>query len=357
ISGLAMADPNALQKDLFRAAKIEADVSGMNLLKKRMQLDRVQVTDASQGDPRTTPGHIIGPPPEPTPETKPDGDTKTIDDYIRSAKEWKERLAQVRRWLEKVSGSKEEKEGQQKDETLQERLEREIREKGYARVQASHLIEGAPTLTITELLAEKVRVTGLEGETLDIVGHNLSTHPRLLGKSPEISIKSSRDTLGFATRIGDFGSGETNNNLSFHYRGLPADKVAQELKVGGSAPFQGGTIDLNAQGNWTSRGGVTVELPLQVILRNTTFSLAGMQPTKVDNLTVPIGIKGPIDNPRIMVDQKALSTALTQAGISKAKEELKNRVQEQVGEKVGDKLPSEAQGLLKGILGGKEKKK
>jgi uncharacterized protein (TIGR03546 family) len=99
VKGLAMADPNALDTDLFRAEAIEADLSARNLLRKRMQLDRVEISGARSGEKRSTPGHLVGPPPEPTPAPEPTGDAKTIDDYLKEARVWKERLAQARRWL------------------------------------------------------------------------------------------------------------------------------------------------------------------------------------------------------------------------------------------------------------------
>ena len=52
LTGLAMADPNALDTDLFRAATIQADVSAADLLRKRLALDDVVVSGAYTGAPR-----------------------------------------------------------------------------------------------------------------------------------------------------------------------------------------------------------------------------------------------------------------------------------------------------------------
>ena len=46
VTGLAVADPNALDTDLFRASTIEADVSATNLLRKRLKIDRIVMSDA-----------------------------------------------------------------------------------------------------------------------------------------------------------------------------------------------------------------------------------------------------------------------------------------------------------------------
>ena len=54
---------------------------------------------------------------------------------MKDAEKWKERLAQARDWLKKLSSSP-------KDAVA---LEEEIRQAGYAKVIARHLIEGAPS--------------------------------------------------------------------------------------------------------------------------------------------------------------------------------------------------------------------
>lgn len=351
LTSLAMADPNALDTDLFRAAKLEGNVSGLNLLRKRLQLDRVVMADASHGEKRKSPGHLVGKPPRPTEDKTPLPNAKTIEDFIRNAKVWKERLAQFRRWLEKISGPEAEKSGRpgEKEETLPERLAREIRDQGYARVRANHLIEGAPTFTISELLAHKVRLAQLPGETLDITARNLSTHPHLLGQAPQVAIKSSAHTLGLETRLGEFdATNRTENALDFFYRGLPTERVAKNLNVGGKTPIQGGTIDIAARGAFSTLGGIYVNMPLQITLHDCTLSVAGAQSTKVDQFALSIGLRGPLDNPRLVIDEKNLAAALAKAGLAKAAEELKGRAQEKIGEKLG-------KGLLDGVLGGEKK--
>jgi uncharacterized protein (TIGR03546 family) len=356
LTGLAMADPNALETDLFRAAKLEADVSGASLLRKRLQLDRLVVSDGSSGLQRRAPGHLVGRPPEPV-ELPPseDPEVKTLEDYLRDAKVWKERLAQARRWMEKMSGPEAEVEPEERKETLRERLEREVREKGYARVRADHLIEGSPTFTITELIAEKVRVSGMEGETIDINGKNLSTHPGLLRRTPEIKVTSSANTLDFMASLGQFDTNAANNVLSFNYRGLPTEKVAGDLKLGGTQPLQGGTIDLAANGQWTTKHGVWVDLPLQITLRDVTLALPELSPTKVDQLLIPVGVTGPLDNPRLRVDQKLLTEALVKAGASKIADELKGKATEAIGKEIDKNVGKTGRDLLRGILGGEKK--
>jgi hypothetical protein len=231
LNGIAAADPNALDTDIFRAEKIEADISGANLLRKRLQLDRVVVTGATSGEQRKIPGRrTVAAPKTSAPIPVPIPDTKSIGDYFENAKVWRERLAQAKKWMDKISGPPSDESADFGQETFEERLQRIAEAQGYASLNASHLIEGAPTFLISELQANKVTVSQLPGEVLSIVANNLSTQPSLATGSPKISITSSSDKVTFEADFGGISAGGGDNALSFHYRGLPVDQVMGSLK-------------------------------------------------------------------------------------------------------------------------------
>lgn len=363
LSGLAMADPNALSTDVFRAASLEADISGADLLTKRLALDSVVISEASSGAARSTPGKLIGATPKPAPPPTTGDDEKTIDDYIAQAEKWKERLSQARRWLEKM-GEKQKSDDdatpEERKETLRERLAREVREKGYARVTAGHLIDGAPTFLITSLQAQGVNVAQLEGETLDIEGANLSTHPHLVEGAPRLTVTSRSGNLGGDVALGGASAGGGPSILKLDYKGLDADTVGQQLTVLGDPPMQGGTIDIAIDGSWGEAGVGYVDLPMQVTLRDTTLTLPTTgQSTDVDTFVLPIGLRGPIDNPAIKIDDQALTDALVKAGAS----ELASRAQDEAQKAIDDALGDEAKEVadqvkkgLGGLLGGDKKK-
>jgi uncharacterized protein (TIGR03546 family) len=352
ILDLAMADPNALDTDLLRAAKIEAAINSADLLRKRLQLDRVLISDAIHGEKRAIAGRATAKPREDrsgsstrVPEWP---DAKTLEDYFRNAGEWKDRLAQVRRWIENMSGA--DAAGNSTPdagaETWRERLEREAREKGYARVRAEHLIEQSPTLTIGELIAEKMRVPHLPGETIDLRMENISTHPRLLQKTPRVIVRSSADTLGFEAALGAIDGAKSDHILNFHYRGLATDSIAQHLRVAGQTPVQGGTMDVRVQGTLQSGAGAFVDLPLSVTLHNATFSLPQMNAQKVGQFTMPIAVRGPLDNPRIRIDDKHLADSLVKAGVSKATARITEKAREEIGSRIGEEKKSLVEGLF-----------
>ncbi len=358
ITGLAIADATALDTDILRAAKLEADVGAADLLRKRLRLDRLVISDASHGEKRSTPGKHIGNPPkisEPPPAKE--GDAKTMDDYLSQAKEWKAKLAKLKEWMEKLSGPKKEGEGAEapKGETLEERLRRQVEQLGYANVRADHLLTKSPLFIIGELLAEKVRVVQLPDETLDIKARNLSTHPWLVAEDKDIVITSSKDSVGARILLGGSTTNTAGNAFDFHYRGLATDAVASGIKFGGKTPISGGTMDIFAKGTWKNEGGMVVDLPLAVTLKNAKITVPGGGETTLESLNIPIGIEGPLDNPRIKVESKAFANVLAQAGMQKAKDLIKDKAGAEIEKALGGKLPGGAKSLLDGFLGGKKK--
>lgn len=347
LTGLAVADPNALGTDLFRAATLEADVSGVNLPRKRLQLDRVIVADATSGEPRRVPGRRLPGASKPRePITWPDAET--LEDYLANAQVWRERLAQAKSWLDRLHGTRDD-ESTAPDgtpapaETLGERLAREAAARGYAQVTATHLVTGAPTLLITEITAAGVTVAQLPGEKLTIVARHLSTQPALVAAAPSIEITSASDRLGFNAALGAAAATPGRaSTLAFHYRGVPVDDVAGLLaRDGRPAPIAGGTVDFAGTANYAPGPG-TIDLPLNLTLRDTTVTVAG-RANRVSNFSLPVGVSGPLDSPALKIEAAALTRLAGAAG----RAVIEDKAREAVGERAG--------GLLEGFLGGRKK--
>jgi uncharacterized protein (TIGR03546 family) len=365
ITGLAIADSANLDLDILRAAKLEADIGTASLLSKRLLLERVVIDSAKHAAKRSTRAYRVGPPPvisEPAPKKPEDGDAKSIDDYVKEAKVWKERLAKVKQWLEKLSGPEGE-EGQAEPpkpsdgEAFEDWLKRQIEIAGYDGVRAEHLLTAAPTFTIGELIVNDLEVPQLPEEALAVKALNLTTHPWLLNAEKSIRITSAKDTLGAAIQLGGQSATNNANGFSFHYRGLPTDQVAAGIKFGGEQTLSGGTMDVSAAGTWHNAGGLVIDLPLQVNLHNVNIALPGGAGSQsIESLNIPIGLEGPLDNPRIKVDSKAFAEVVKQAALSKGKQILKDKVGTEIEKAIGDKvkLPGGAKGLLDSFLGGKK---
>ncbi|MFP4223400.1 MAG: hypothetical protein ACLFVN_04925 [Phycisphaeraceae bacterium] len=369
VEGLAMADPSALETDLFRAARLEADFSVSDLLRRRVSIDRVVLSEARSGVPRQVPGVLTRPrpqtpPPEPDsggdPGAEPGGD-KTLDDYLAEAEQWRDRLRQLRRWLERIDGGDQqpatgESAAGEPGETLRERLARRVREAGYAQVRAEHLVEGAPTLLVREMLAEKIRLTQLEGETLDVRGTNLSTHPRLVEAPPAVRVSSSGGRLlaDVVLESAAAGGADRASRILFELRGVSGDRIGKALAVDGTPPISGGTLDLTGDGAWL---GGTVDLPFEVTLHDATLAAPGIRGRRVGRLSLPLGIRGPLDNPQVLLDEDTLADALARAGADELARRARGEARRVIDEATDDatkRLPGEAGRLLRGLIGSQD---
>lgn len=374
INGLAMADPNNLSTDLLRAVRVEGNISATDLLTKRIALDNVVVIDASTGEKRKVRGVLVGPGPKPTP---PPPDQKTLEDYIKEAQKWKDRLAQVRRWIEEVSRRPEEppaEPGAPKRETVGQRLARRARELGYVNVVASHLIDDHPRLLVRRLQIDGLRGVEMPGraepEVLDITAENLSTEPWLVAAAPKVTVTTRSGLMDAnvvlasiaAAPVGESSSaGTSESHITFNYRQMPADVIGQALKpVAGSPPIQGGTISVSLDGALYTVGAPSLDLPLNVTLTDTTLSIPGAGSTHVDSFMLPIGLKGPLDNPGIAISDKAVSDALVAAGKAEVAKRLSGEADKAIDkakEKLGDEIGDKAKDRIGNLLGGGSKDK
>ncbi len=341
IEDLHIADAGDLGRDLFAAAGLVATIDTGELLRKRFVIDELRATDARSGAARSVPGTLVTRPQPPAPPPPPAG-TKTIEDYLADYELYKQRLQQVRDWLQRIGGDDAGTPPQERSpEVIVEERRQQAEEVGMARVVATHLLQGAPRLLIRKLDIEGIAIT-IDGvaEQLDLRGRNVSTDPGLVSEPMALGLTAQSDKLQFT-----FAGGTAANpgvGLTFALRRLAVDDVFGKLKIGGAPPLRGGTMDLGASGRLNAGSdGFAIDLPLQVALRDTLFAFPGAKETKVENLQLPIGVRGPLLRPSITLDDQALQQALVAAG----KQELANFVAANAG-----KLLQGAPAALQGIV-------
>ncbi|MBF0357140.1 MAG: hypothetical protein HQL70_00960 [Magnetococcales bacterium] len=354
ITGLAMADPNALETDLFRSEKITIDIRASDLLRKRVNLEKVEITAASNGLKRAKPGVIVGPKQEveqsneSSASTEADGG-KNLDGYLNNAKEWKQRLAQAKKWLDKLSGVATDENKKQAAEVIDTKaaitpekqldawLDQQIKTQGYGNVKANHLVQGAPLLQIERLIADKITTIAID-ETLTLRGSNLSTHPHLVAGAANITVKSSKKSIFMDLAMAGVSAAGGDNRLKLNLSGLPTDKIAGQLS--GSKPplLSGGTFAVDIDGIIQNRGGAYLNLPLDVTLRDTTLTISGQGSVPVKQFILPLTVRGPLDNPGIIVDDKQLQKSIAKAGKSIIKDRLKKELDKKLKGKAGGLL-------------------
>lgn len=311
VLGLAMADAQDLDTNVFESRRIVADVSAADLLRKRFSVDHLVIEDAATGAARATPGSQIGPKPKTDSKVEmPDFDD--LEGVLQNGKVWKERLAQAKRWLEQLMAS----DGEEKAPTWREELDSRIRTSGYANVKADFLTEGSPTFWIRSLEARGIRSPYFDGAKLDLTGSDLSTHPSLVATPPTLDLVADNDR--FETHLSLAGaSGTGSNDLKMSLRDYPVDAFASKLKSSGEPPLAGGTMDIDLGG---TIGVAASDLLAQVSFDGSTARIGG-NPVSLDGVTLPLAIRGPIDSPGVKLESDALEKILLSAGKKKLMDE------------------------------------
>ena len=329
LKGLAIADSKQLDTDVFRAATLEAKIDTVALLQKRLVIERLTASSASSGEKRASPGVLVPQPAQP-PAPPADPDAKSLDDYLDDARVWKDRLDQARAWLEKLKGD-----GKATPPPTKAEIEAQRQEVGDAKVAATHLLDKAPFVLIKSIDIGGITIAALGGK-VDLVGSNLSTDPALVQDTLSLQMKS-KDTDRLLLKLAGPAGGNGPLGFEFAMKGLSVDSFFSQVKLSGTSPLSGGTMDIASSGEFDKLAGqaATIKLPLQVTLVGSTFAFPGMQPTVVDSLLLPVGVRGAITSPSITLDDKALGDALAKAG----KAELANFVNAQAGKLLGGKIP------------------
>ncbi len=335
IRGLAMADPENLQSNRFSAGRIVANISGLDLLAKKLVVDEVVVEQASTGTERKIRGQPVKKPEreevpeEPTPEE----DGKALEDYLGEAAKWKERLATVKRVYEKVAPhlkkdeEAEEKEAVPEKEGWYEKLQRRAQESGYSEIKAENLVRSSPRLWIRRLSVDNLRVAGSE-QRFTIKGTDLATQPILLEDPGRIEVDRADEDFSLRLSLPD-SSHPTRSGLSVRMNNLAVSEL--EEAAGRSLPLKGGSVNLRGEGEIDAG---ELQLPLQVILRNTTVNAFG-QELKIEELPLEVKVTGPLDRPRLHIPEDALKAAVEKGG----KEQIKKMIDEKAGEKLKELLP------------------
>ena len=330
LAGLAITDKQELGKDLLAADEVVATVDTGALLRKRFVIDEIKASSARGGTKRTVPGIVIPrTEPEPEPPPPPPAGTPTIDDYLKDYEVWKQRLAQAQEWIEAICGGDEPPPAGTPEQQQEQRQQQEAL--GLARVVAKHLLGDAPRVLVKKVTIEGISYSfGDRTEIVDLRAENLSDAPSKVDGALSFVVQSKSDWL----KLGLLGKTATSPmGFDFALKRVPVDSVFGQLKLGGSAPLRGGTMDLAMKGAFTGGGkqALAMDVPLQVALTDTTFALAGSKETKVSSLLLPIGLRGALTSPSVSLDDKVLQEALVKAGQA----ELANFVQGQAGKLLG----------------------
>lgn len=338
--GLAIADSKQPTKDLLAADELVGTLDMEEFWRRRIVIDELRATKARAGTSRKVPAEVFPPKQPPVTEPPVEGGVKTIEEYLAEFEQWKARLQQLQEWLSVLRGT-----GEAPPKTPEEAEQRRTAQEtalGLARVAAEHLREPAPRFLIRKISIEGIdcSISGTR-QQYDLRASSISSTPSLVAEVMKVTLQDQGERRRFEL----LGPSSTSTAIGFGLlvKELPVDALFGSLKLGGTPPLQGGTIDFDSSGFFTEKPGapLQIDLPIRVNLRDTTFALAGARQTKVENLLLPVGLRGSLTRPAVLLDDLVLRDALLAAG----KQELANFVQQHAGSLLG-RLPASLQGAL-----------
>jgi uncharacterized protein (TIGR03546 family) len=337
ISGLAMADPEALQENRFEAREIVADISGMSILAKKVVIDSLSVIEPATGTNRRVAGQLTLPREEPEEPEEPEAsDDRSIEEYLGQASVWRERLSMAKRVYDRIAphlAKDGEEDPAEAEETgpaapgWRERLAQRAREAGYAHVRAESLVRGSPRLLIRSLDADTFEVGG--NDTLYTVNAgNLSTQPRLVDEPGRIEVRRPDGSLEVVMEL---PSAETPavSRLNVSLKGLAVSEL--ESMAGRELPLEGGQMAIEGRG--TIDGGL-LSLPLTVTFEDSILKAFGSN-LPMDGVPLQLEVYGPLDNPRLAIPTDALEQAVKEGGRKK----IEGLIEDKAGEELKKLLP------------------
>ncbi len=340
LSALAFTDPDRLDVDLFRADKLEADISIRNLLRKRIVIDKIVVKNAQSGSKRQRPGHKVkrhkskaSDAPEPT-----DNKTKlSIDNYVKNAALWKKRLERIEPWLKRLSRLKSDSDNPTNERSHGDTKNDRSKLNPYLSAKAENLVHKQPLISISDIEINAVKCRWLDNKTMDINVKNLSSHPWLMPSPFSMSAVSSDAVSQFYIKANSTTShgGEFNFNLN----NIPTDKIKGKLKLKDSTSISNGTIGIEANGSWLTDQIVTVNIPITININEMNIALGSRHSVHIPTLTFPVTINGPIKKPQIHVDHKQLTSAIMKSGSQAVKKQVKQKLMDKLNDTLKDKFP------------------
>ena len=372
IVGLQISDPESLDRNLFEAERLAADLDLDSFLRRRFAIDDVIVSSARLESDRRTPA-VRHAPSSTTPSE--DGEDPgeidgvplpngNLEDYLKTARDWKERLQQVQRVLERIADRIPPTDSDESDvpaasgDSLEDWLREQVDLHGYAGVRATHLIERTPTVLVRRIEASGIQSRDPAAPTHDLIVTSISTEPRLVESPPALELRASDESLFAELMLDRISRGGGENRFEVAVRDLPAERIVEQLVETRETLFSGGTIDAVMAGVFTLRPTVSIVGPLEVVLRDCTIRIANESAT-IAELPVRLDVGGRLDDPAVVLDEEAFAAALEKAGAgalaARARDEAQSQVDrglQNLENKTGIEIPDDVRKGIGEVIGG-----
>jgi len=331
LQGLQVADPEDLATNLLAADQLLLTFTWDDLLSKQIRVAEISVRQAQSGSQRATKGEISGPVVS-VPEVG-DVDSENIEDYLKQAKEWKARLAQVKDWLDRWESGNQATQPSPTDPDYETWLDEQIQNSGYASVVHEPLARRYWQTNIDRVYIDALNAEWLASETLSIEMTSLSSQPAQNTSAPRLQLTSASDNIALDVSLDSLLDSSATSKIQGHFNNIDYQAIKTQLNNSVANKVSDGTVNLAVSGDFSHKKAGDLNLLLAAQLNNARLMIKGEQ-IEVERLDIPVLVQGGFANPSIGVDKSVLESQLK--GL--AKEALKSKAESKLKDKVQDKL-------------------
>ena len=364
---IRVTDPANPERNQLSIDKLFADASIYDALCGRIIMETVELVNVQFDTERNTPGEVTRLPAD-TPQEPfdpdqhkiPAPDISKLETYFENAKQLKEWLAKIRKYLPKPK----DKAKPAPDQIPERYLE--------------YLKAKAPSTPTPRVIAKRIVLDGVDipGEQFGkckIVITNASDAPQAAGLPMSVTIDSQDDaqSLNLTCR---FDSPDAPG-IEGDFTGIDLAKFQSKMSDKNPIAFQSGTASGKFDGT-ASSDFIDINIALKIEDMKAASSGKGMlgldaKSTSevlgvLNNLETVMRLVGPTNDPRLVLDTEGLTKEFQDALVEAGKERLQGELQKQIDKNLGDKVPTELKDAIKpddiikglgGLLGGKKEEK
>ena len=357
IEGLQVTDAAQPTHNLVQVARLEADVSMSDLLRRSYAIDLLAGSDVQMRAKREKPGEVYVTPDEAEPEAGTQAEGDSLDKYFGKAKEWRRHLGKVKEYLAKRKAAEADKEaaGEQARQQKQD-VVGQARGMGYLNLSARDLLTSRPTWLIRKVVLDQVVVApGTPAQKLE--GEDISSHPELTQAPMRLRLTPAAGGDPTATLLLHFEKPDLPHDIALNLAGI---KLGESLGLSGGLPLniQDGQADARADGTFSVE---KLHVPFNITVKDLKANAAegtpvlGMDPAtarevfkSLEELTIVGSLEGSLTSPRVKIDHDKLIGSLKDALMKAGKTALLNRANAEL-----DKVKGQAGEALKDALGDK----
>lgn len=337
LTGLALADPDALHQNLFEAKEARLSLSLLGLLAKRIEVTEVALEAPRVGYERPVAGVRTAPVLTPPQVSAPPG--QALWEIFVEGRRWQARLAELQGWLERWERSAAPA-PRPEDPGYEAWLEGQLAAAGYGVAVHSPIATAYWGLDLRKAELENLRLAALGDQAVSLSLAAIGDLPLREGRAPKLSLRSEAFDFGLELTLRALAGAEPHA-LRGQLRGLPLEAALAQLQPTLRSKVSGGTVDLRLEGTFDHRAGGALALEGFAELRGVSLTV-GQRAVPVETLRIPATFQGTLTQPRLVVDREALETQLKALAGDAVKAEAQETLERAVRKKLG--------GQLKGLI-------